>query len=115
MNNPDISIIITNYNYHEFLPRCIRSCLDQKNVNFEIILIDDGSTNSNLLNYIEPYMNKLVLIKNEKNLGTPRTSMKAIRKSKGIIFVYSDNLVPKPPASMITFIFKNLLLNRSIF
>ena len=90
MNTVDISIIITNYNYHEFLPRCIRSCLDQKNINFEIILIDDCSTKKNLLTYIEPYIDKLVLIKNDKNLGTPRTAMKAIRKCKGRYFIRVD-------------------------
>ena len=90
MNNPDISIIITNYNYHKYLPRCIRSCLEQKNINIEIILIDDCSTEPHLMNYIEPYIKNITLIKNDINLGTPKTSMKAIRQSKSRYFLRLD-------------------------
>ena len=46
MKNPDVSIIITNYNYEKFISRCIRSCLSQKNVSHEIIVVDDCSENS---------------------------------------------------------------------
>ena len=40
-----VSIIITNYNYGNYLHRCIRSCLNQTlPVNeFEVILVDDFS------------------------------------------------------------------------
>lgn len=40
----DISIVITNYNYEEYLNECIESCLLQQYSNdFEIIVVDDGS------------------------------------------------------------------------
>ena len=42
----DISIIIPIYNVEQYLRRCLDSVLHQKNVSMEIILVDDGSTDS---------------------------------------------------------------------
>ena len=42
----DISIIIPVYNVEQYLKRCVDSVLHQENVSFEIILVDDGSTDS---------------------------------------------------------------------
>ena len=42
----DISIIIPVYNVEHYLKRCVDSVLHQENVSFEIVLVDDGSTDS---------------------------------------------------------------------
>lgn len=42
----DISIIIPVYNVEQYLRRCVDSVLRQENVSFEVILVDDGSTDS---------------------------------------------------------------------
>lgn len=42
----DISIIIPVYNVEQYLRRCVDSVLRQKNVSLEIILVDDGSTDT---------------------------------------------------------------------
>lgn len=42
----DISVIIPVYNVEQYLKRCVDSVLYQENVSFEIILVDDGSTDS---------------------------------------------------------------------
>ena len=44
--NPLISILIPVYNAEKYLERCISSALDQTYGNLEIILVDDGSTDS---------------------------------------------------------------------
>ena len=41
--HPTLSIIVPVYNTKEFLPRCVESVLNQSFVDFELILIDDGS------------------------------------------------------------------------
>lgn len=43
-----ISIIIPVYNAESFLSRCINSLINQTYKNLEIILVDDGSTDSSL-------------------------------------------------------------------
>lgn len=40
----DVSIVITNYNYSKYLERCLRSCLNQTYKNYEIVIVDDCST-----------------------------------------------------------------------
>lgn len=42
--NPLISIIVPVYNTAQYLPRCIDSILSQSFSDFELLLVDDGST-----------------------------------------------------------------------
>lgn len=46
MNYPQISIIIPVYNAEKYIKKCIDSILNQTLADFEVILIDDGSTDS---------------------------------------------------------------------
>lgn len=43
-----ISIIIPVYNTEKYLDQCIQSCLNQTFTDFELILINDASTDSSL-------------------------------------------------------------------
>ena len=44
--NPTVSIIVPVYNAEKTLPRCIDSILGQEYTDFELLLIDDGSSDS---------------------------------------------------------------------
>lgn len=46
MSNPLISVVVPVYNIEAYLEKCVRSLLDQTYSNLEIILVDDGSTDS---------------------------------------------------------------------
>jgi len=94
MSNPDISIIVTNYNYEKFISRCVRSCLNQKNVNHEVIVIDDCSSNSPN-NELLPFEDKLRFFKTDKNSGVSSASNLGIKNAKGqfVIRVDADDYI----------------------
>ena len=52
--NPLVTIYITNYNYGNFIKEAIESVLNQTFKDFELIIIDDGSTD-NSKEIIESY------------------------------------------------------------
>ena len=55
--NPLVSIYITNYNYGNFFSQAIESCLRQTYDNYEVIIIDDGSSD-NSIDIIKKYEKK---------------------------------------------------------
>ena len=90
------SIIITNYNYHKFLDRCISSSLNQdKKKSFEVLIVDDGSS-SESIKIIKKYKNKnnfkAFFLKNN---GLEKAANFGILKAKGkyIIRVDADDLL----------------------
>ena len=44
----DISVVMISYNIEKYIPDCIESILAQKYVNYEIICVDDASTDDSL-------------------------------------------------------------------
>ena len=94
MNNPEVSIIITNFNYEKYLSRCIRSCLSQRNVTTEVIVIDDCSTD-NSVESIKSFEPDIKIFSTPENSGVAASANLGIRKSRGqfIIRVDADDYV----------------------
>ena len=92
--SPDVSIIITNYNYGKYVQRCLRSCINQKNVNHEIILVDDCSTD-NSLDMIKPFLDDITFVQPKENCGVAGASNLGIKNAKGqfVIRVDADDYV----------------------
>lgn len=68
---PEVSIIIPVYNTEKYIGKAIKSVLNQRYKDFELILVDDASTDNTFL-ICEKYANqdsRIRLYKNEKNLG----------------------------------------------
>lgn len=89
----NISIIIPTYNESEDLKNCLESLGNQKYPNFEIIVVDDGSTDdtleilSNLKNTL-PKFNYYV--QNHKGAGAARNNGVAHAKGDILVFVDAD-------------------------
>ena len=79
--NPLVSVIIDNYNYGHFLSQAIESVLNQTYQNFELIVVDDGSTD-NSRQIIESYGEKLIAIF-QKNGGQGAAFNTGIAKAQG--------------------------------
>ena len=62
MKNKELTIIIPCFNAEKFLNKCIDSILNQKYNNFDLILINDCSTD-NTLNIIKSYKKNMILLK----------------------------------------------------
>lgn len=91
-----ISVIIPMYNAEKTIIRCITSILNTKFQNYEIIIIDDGSTDSSFLlvkEFVEGYDNITVFA--QKNRGISAARNKGLELSTGdiITFVDSDDYV----------------------
>jgi glycosyltransferase involved in cell wall biosynthesis len=80
---PKISVYITNYNYGQFIKKAIDSVLNQTEKDFEIILIDDGSTDDSIpliQSYIDHPKVKIVL---QQNKGLTISNNLALKLSRG--------------------------------
>ena len=79
-----VSVIMTNYNTPEkYLREALDSILNQTYTNFEFIIVDDGSTD-NSLSVIESYADsRIIVLKNDENIGLTKSLNKALEISKG--------------------------------
>lgn len=89
---PLVSIITAMYNSETFISETINSVINQTYKNWELILIDDFSTDSTLQR-IQPFLDKnsnIKLIKNTSNLGAAITRNKGIQAAKGDYIAFLD-------------------------
>ncbi len=91
---PKISVIIPVFNHADELVECLKSLHQQTEKDFELIIVDDGSS--------EPVKN--ADIRFEKNLGAPAARNAGFAKSKGeyVIFLDADaELIPSALSKML--------------
>ncbi|MEO0936493.1 MAG: glycosyltransferase family 2 protein, partial [Cyanobacteria bacterium J06641_2] len=94
--NPLVSVIIGNYNYGRFIAEAIESVLSQTYENFELIVVDDGSTDKTLTWLTE---NKIqlphvkVLEQNHQGAASARNLGVINAQGDTIIFIDSDLVV----------------------
>lgn len=93
MNKYLASIIIANFNGENYLPKCLNSVIKSSVKNFELIVIDDGSTDKSLeiINQFIKKDQRIKLIKNKQNLGAAASRNKAIKEALGKYLVFLDN------------------------
>jgi len=91
-----ISIIIPMYNSENSIVRCLNSTINQEYLNFELILIDDCSSD-NTINIATNFLNEnnihYTLISNTENMGAGASRNIGISKARGryIAFLDSDD------------------------
>lgn len=96
MNNPKISVIVPVYNVEKYLSKCIESILAQTFTDFELLLVDDGSTDGSG-EICDEYAGKDVRVKvfHTENRGVSAARNLGIREASAdwICFVDSDDWV----------------------
>ena len=94
MSAPKVSIIIVNYNGKELLQKCLDSLLKVNYDNFEIILVDNNSTDGTV-EFITKNYPSLIIIKLDSNKGfaEPNNVAAKISKGKYLLFLNNDTVV----------------------
>lgn len=92
--NPLVSIIIPTFNQCQFLPQCLDSITRQTYKHYEVIIVNDGSTDETqtvLKKYHRHCKGKV--INNDLNLGLPKSLNIGFNEAKGklVTWVSSDN------------------------
>lgn len=97
-DNPMISIITPVYNVEKYINRCVESIVNQSYKNFELILIDDGSTDKSGI-MCDEWKGKddriVVVHQNNKGAGAARNAGLELAKGNYIGFVDSDDWIER--------------------
>ena len=98
MTSEKISIIVPVYNAENYLRRCIDSILEQTYTNFELLLINDGSTDGSakILEEVKESDSRIRVV-HKKNEGVSATRNLGLKLATGdyITFIDSDDFVDK--------------------
>ncbi|MDP2385896.1 MAG: glycosyltransferase [Bacteroidota bacterium] len=85
-----VSVLLPAYNAEKYIAEAIQSVLSQTYVNFELIIVDDGSTDSTG-KIIDSFSDKRIKhIVNEKNIGLIATLNKGLTLVKGELVMRMD-------------------------
>src|SRR5258708_6291079 len=88
MKKPVLSIIINNYNYLRYLPRCVDSLLQQTDSDFELMIVDDGSADGSW-DYISSLPERVIKIRTNR-LNQAGACLYATKQAKGSFVHFLD-------------------------
>lgn len=96
---PTVTFIVTSYNYEKYILKTLESIKNQTYKYFEIIVVDDCSSD-NSVNLIEKFIDnnqdlKITLIKQESNMGQLASMIRGLKEAHGtfVTFVDSDDVL----------------------
>ena len=94
MSSPRISVIIVNYNGKELLQKCLESLFKIDYNNFEVILVDNNSTDGSMEFVTKSYPNIIVVkLDSNKGFAEPNNVAAKISKGKYLLFLNNDTVV----------------------
>ena len=93
MKKPKFSIIVPVYNTEKYLKRCLDSIKSQSFKDYEVIIVNDGSTD-NSSDIISKYPYKVI---NQENQGLSMARNNGVKEASGeyLIFLDSDDYIEK--------------------
>ena len=105
-----VSIIMPSWNTERFIAETIQSVIDQTYTNWELLIVDDCSTDNTDEVVASFKDDRIKYFHNEKNSGAALTRNRAMREARGewIAFLDSDDLwMPEKLEKQISFMEKN--------
>lgn len=103
MSSPRVAIIIINWNGRQHLAACLPSLAGQSYRDFEIILVDNGSTDDSLA-WVRSHFPQIRILENPSNQGFAAPNNQAIRASQGEFVVLLNNDTVADPAWLATLV-----------
>ena len=97
--SPAVSVVVPVYNAEKYLPVCLESILIQTLTDFEVIVVNDASTDRSLTvaeNYLERFGGRMKIISLEENTGSgavPRNVGLDFARGKYVFFTDADDLL----------------------
>ncbi|WP_223582061.1 glycosyltransferase family 2 protein [Sphingobacterium sp. GVS05A] len=88
---PTVTVLMAAYNSERYISQAIQSVLDQSYTDFELLIIDDGSTDGTL-EKIKIYKdNRIRILQNESNNGVVYTRNRALLEANGEFIAIMDS------------------------
>ena len=93
MTSPLISVIIATHNREELLPQAVQSILDQTLQDFEIIIVDDCSSDNtpNVIRALEEKDDRIRAIRSNQNIGPGAARNLGMASAKGDYIAIMDD------------------------
>lgn len=101
LNLPLVSFVVTSYNYENYIIKTLESIKSQTYANFEIIIVDDKSSDNSIeiINkFIEDNQDlRITLVEHEYNWGQLKAFQTGLNKAQGqfVSFIDSDDVITK--------------------
>ena len=93
MSSPKISVIIVNYNGKKLLEKCLESLFKTDYNNFEVILVDNNSTDGSMEFVTKNYPNVIVVkLDSNKGFAEPNNIGAKIAKGEYMLFLNNDTV-----------------------
>ena len=86
IGTPLVSVIMLNFNGKHFLDRCLKSISTQSYSNYEIIFVDNNSTD-NSVEFVEQHFPHVIIVRNDRNVGFAEGNNIGFRHARGEYFI----------------------------
>ena len=111
-----ISVVVPIFNTEQYLNECIDSLLNQSYDDYEIILVDDGSTDASSRICDSYAINPLVKVFHQSNRGRTKARIYGVEQAKGefVCFVDADDYVAPTYIEQLAFYIKEQKVDISV-
>lgn len=108
---PKISLIMPAYNAEKYISECLNSILSQDFDDFEVLCVNDGSTDKTE-EIIKSFDDNRIILINQKNIGASISRKNGLAKAIGdyILFIDSDDLLEEHALKLL---YENAVKNKS--
>ena len=88
---PTVTVVIPTYNRAALLPRALRSVLAQTHQDFEVLVVDDGSTDDTASVVADTGDARVRYVRQPENAGVAAARNRGLRESRGTFIAFLDS------------------------